>query len=213
MWECCPVPDNSPPASMFSAEDTGWPPGRWGWPDYSLGRARWPRAWRRRRAPRWSCCGRGPARSAASGWGGTGGSWRSDCERDTLPWNRKIRSLLIITLFQFTINHYLKCLNCWKLEGIDCSKLNDRFKFSSFDILPISSGIMLILFLDIVKVFIILKLPMFWGSVLILLFDKSKFLKLFSTYKSRTRWIASCYYCHFFCLIICNIKLSCSRVQ
>ena len=75
----------------------------------------------------------------------------------------------------------LRCFNCWKLEGMDCNRLKDRFKFSSLVIFPISSGSVDILFLDRDNVFMTLKFPMLGGRLLILFLDKSKFLKFFST--------------------------------
>merc|ERR1719225_65458 len=54
----------------------------------------------------------------------------------------------------------LRCFNCWKLEGMDCKRLKERFRFSSLVILPMSSGSADILFLDRDKVFITFKFPM-----------------------------------------------------
>ena len=97
-----------------------------------------------------------------------------------------------ITNITYEINNdqcfYLKCFNCWKLEGIDCNRLKDRFRFSSLVIFPISSGRAPILFFDNDKFFINLKFPMLEGRLLILFLDKSKFLKFFSTCKKWAIW-------------------------
>ena len=75
----------------------------------------------------------------------------------------------------------LKCFNCWKLEGMDWRRFCEALKFSSLDIFPISSGMEVIRFLARLRFFIILKEPMFEGRLVILLLDKSRFLKFPST--------------------------------
>ena len=77
----------------------------------------------------------------------------------------------------------LKCFNCWKLEGIDWRRFCEALKFSSLDIFPMSSGTEVIRFLARLRFFIILKDPMFDGRLVILLLDKSRFLKFPSTYR------------------------------
>ena len=66
---------------------------------------------------------------------------------------------------------------------MDWRRLCEIFRFSSFDIFPISSGIEEILFLARDRFFMVLNDPMFDGRLDILLFDKSKFLRFPSTYK------------------------------
>ena len=64
---------------------------------------------------------------------------------------------------------------------MDCRRLWEAFRFSSFDIFPMSSGREGILFLARVKFFIILNEPMLEGRLVILLFERSRFLSLPST--------------------------------
>ena len=64
---------------------------------------------------------------------------------------------------------------------MDCRRLWEIFKFSSFGMFPISSDMEEILFLARDRFFMALNDPMFDGRLDILLFDKSKFLRFRST--------------------------------